>query len=395
MENKLHILINDESVGCSNGEPSVYSYFSDLQKPFIQVKNATQFDYLISTLPDSLNVAIWIHPNAEMKKNENVDTPGEASMTALALKDIEFTVISRYPDDVSDELLKEINKTPIKLGSIYKEIKNGKTVTIGSIKQKGKISSIKTLPNIEDVEIAVIAALYEDEFQSLKDFLEDEIPVPGFETLKIAKLKNSEKRILIDFQTKMGMVEATFLSTQISTLFSPKYIIMVGVCGGRATKGVNLLDIIIPNKVFDYQTGKYENGEFKPYLRTCNINNKKALDASDKIIKLMEDYVNTPLKSKCRTIKIRSRTLACGNIVVKTDGYLEDTISGFDEETEGVEMESFGVVRTTELIEDRKVNPIIIKSVMDFTEKSKNDKDKPNAAFFSACFTYFFIKDFL
>jgi hypothetical protein len=65
----------------------------------------------------------------------------------------------------------------------------------------------------------------------------------------------------------------------------------------------------------------------------------------------MEEYVNAPLKSKCKKINIRSRTLACGNVVVKTDGYLEDVISNLDEETEGVEMESFGVVRTTELLE--------------------------------------------
>jgi nucleoside phosphorylase len=395
MENILHILINDESVGNNTTEPSVFSYFNDLQKPFIQVKNANQFDYLISTLPESTNVAIWIHPNASLKKDENVDTPGEASMSALALKEIDFTVISRYPDDVSKELLAEIKKIPIKLGSIYKEIKNGKTITVGSIKRKGKIGSIPVIPNYENIDVAIIAALYEDEFTSLKEFIEDAIPVPGFETMKIVKLKNSEKKILFDFQTKMGMVEATYLSTQILSRFSPKYIIMVGVCGGRASKGINLLDILIPNKVFDYQTGKYENGEFKPYLRACNINNKKALDAADNILKLMEEYVNAPLKSKCKKINIRSRTLACGNVVVKTDGYLEDVISNLDEETEGVEMESFGVVRTTELLEDKRVTPIIIKSVMDFTEKSKNDKDKITAAYFSACFTYFLVRDYL
>jgi len=395
MENTLHILINDESVGNNTTDPSVFSYFNVLQKPFIQVKDANQFDYLISSLPESTEVAIWIHPNASLKKLENVDTPGEASMTALALKEIEFTVISRYPDDVSKELLADINKTPIKLGSIYKEIKNAKTMTVGDIRSKGKISSTAVIPSYEHIDVAIIAALYEDEFKSLKEFVEEEKPVEGFETMKIVKFKDCDKKVLIDFQTKMGMVEATYLSTQILARFSPKYLIMVGVCGGRATKGINLLDILIPSKVFDYQTGKYENGDFKPYLRACNINNKKAIDAADKILKSMEEYVSTPLKEKCKRVTIRSKTLACGNVVVKTDGYLETVISAFDEETEGVEMESFGVVRTTELLEDKKVTPIIIKSVMDFTEKSKNDKDKAAAAYFSACFTYFLVKDYL
>lgn len=109
----------------------------------------------------------------------------------------------------------------------------------------------------------------------------------------------------------------------------------------------------------------------------------------------MEDYVATPLKSKCKGIIVHNKTMACGNVVVKTDGYLEKTISAYDEETVAVEMESFGVVRTTELLEDKKVTPIIIKSVMDYTEKGKNDHDKANAAYFSACFTYFLVKDHL
>lgn len=403
MENILHILINDESYDNIPSEMNnldlkerpVYNYFDVLQLPFIQVKDANQFDYLISSLPETTKVAIWIHPNASMKKDKNIDTPGEASMTALALKEIDFTVVSRNPDDLSKELLADLNKVPVKLGIIYKEIKNAKVVTAGNIRSKGKISNAAAIPTYEHVDVAIIAALYEDEYKSLKEFLEDEKPVAGFETMKIAKLKNSDKKVLVDFQTKMGMVEATYLSTQILARFSPKYLIMVGVCGGRATKGINLLDILIPSKVFDYQTGKYENGDFKPYLRACNINNKKAIDAADKILKSMEEYVNTPLKEKCKRVIIRSKTLACGNVVVKTDGYLETVISAFDEETEGVEMESFGVVRTTELLEDKKVTPIIIKSVMDFTEKSKNDKDKTTAAYFSACFTYFLVKDYL
>ncbi|MCK4661703.1 MAG: hypothetical protein KAT68_02470 [Bacteroidales bacterium] len=271
---------------------------------------------------------------------------------------------------------------------------NEKIKTIQKI-SKESVGNHNNFDNF-NINIAIIAALYDDEFESLNEFIENQEDVPGFESLKIAKLRNSDKKVLVDFQSKMGMVEATYLSTQILAHFPIKYLIMIGVCGGRSTKKVKLLDLIIPNKVFDYQTGKYENGIFKPYLRDCNINNKRVISASQKVLKSMEEYINAPsLKAKCKNIKIHSKTLACGNVVVKTDGYLEDVISAFDEETQGVEMESFGVVRSTELLDDKKVNPIIIKSVMDYTEKDKNDNDKPNAAFFSACFTYFLVKDYL
>lgn len=395
MNNILHILINDESVGYNPADPSVYSFFADLKRPFIQIKNATQFAYLLSALPESTEIAIWVHPNASLKKSTNTDTPGEASMSSLALDNVDFNIISRYPDDVSKDLLTDLKKSAIKLGSLYKEIKDVKTVTVSSLRKKSKIGTISYSGINEQIDYAIIAALYDDEFSSLKEFLEDEKPILGFDTMKTYKLKNSDKRVLVDFQTRMGMVEATYLSTQIMSRFSPKYLIMVGVCGGRATKDVKLLDLIIPNKVFDYQSGKYDNGVFKPYLRVCNINNKKTISVSEQVLKSMEAYVNTPLKKKCKNITVHSKTLACGNIVVKTNGYLEDVISAFDEETQAVEMESFGVVRSTELIEDKRVIPIIIKSVMDYTEKDKNDSDKQNAAYLSACFAYFLIKDFL
>jgi len=395
IDNIFHILINDESLATDLFP--VFNFFDDLRIPFVQIKNNNQLDYLIHHLPDSTKVAIWVHPNAGVRNEKQINTPGEASAIALSIHKIDFILISRYPESVSEKLSNQIGKNAIDLNELSEAVKNVKPILVSDLKKSSQ--SIAETTNFyeqnADVEVAIIAALYDDEFVSLKEFIVDEISVPGFETMKIVKFKDSEKKVLVDFQTKMGMVEATYLSTQILARFSPKYLIMVGVCGGRATKEIKLLDILIPSKVFDYQTGKYENGKFKPYLRVCNINNKRAISVSSSVLKSMEDYVNTPLKAKCKAITIRSKTLACGNVVVKTNGYLEDVISGYDEETEGVEMESFGVVRATELLEDKKVTPIIIKSVMDFTETNKNDKDKENAAFLSACFTYFLVKDHL
>ncbi len=276
----------------------------------------------------------------------------------------------------------------------YHQIQSNLAERIVPVYTKKEITGSSLAPLT--VDIAVIAALYEGEYTSMRGFLEDAKKIDGFESLLYAKLKNSEKRILIDFQQKMGMVEATALSTIIIKQFSPKYLIMVGVCGGRASKGVKLLDLIIPSKVFDYQTGKYHNGEFKPYLRSCNINNKRVLAAKDEILKSIEDYVgHTPLKDKLKTISVHNKSMACGNIVVKTKDYIDNVISSADEETEGVDMESYGVARTSEMVENAKTTAIIIKSVMDYTDPDKNDKDKDNAAYFSACFTYFLIKDHL
>jgi len=247
-----------------------------------------------------------------------------------------------------------------------------------------------------DISIAIISALYDDEFENLKEFFIEESSVDGFETLKIAKIKGTDKRILIDFQEKMGMVDASALSTQIIAKFPLKYLIMTGVCGGRYSKDVRLLDLVIPNKVFDYQTGKFDNGVFKPYSRSCSINNKKAVSAIDNIRASMKEFVSgAGLKKKVNDFKVHSRSMACGSVVIKTNDFLEMDISSLDEEVQAVEMESYGVARAAELYRSKNVTPLIIKGVMDYTEKDKTDKNKTEAAYFSACFMYFLIKDYL
>lgn len=247
----------------------------------------------------------------------------------------------------------------------------------------------------KDISAAIICALYKDEYTSLKQFVDIIEPVDGYKTLQYAKLIDSNKTVLIDFQAKMGMVDATSLSTQITEEFSPKYLIMVGVCGGRASKHVNLLDIIIPDTVYDYMTGKYENGVFEPYLRVSNLDIKSIKLYSDDIKAKMIQKCQGGLKSKCERINFHHNSLACGNVIVKTDGVLDGAIAKYDEQVVGVEMESYGVARAVELANNIKPKVLIIKSVMDFTEKDKNDNVKEDAAFLSACYTYYLVKDYL
>lgn len=399
MKQPLHILINDESIGDS--QFSVFEFFATQRREFVQVKDANQFDYLIEALSPETEIAVWVHPNADAKKRSNLGTtPGEASISAMVTRKIEFNVVSRYPNDVSQEMLDSIGKRAIPLGSLYEKIDSVQTTTVARIRKASKdetsLSSAPVAPFAEvHVDVAIIAALYEDEYESMRDFLEDVQPVQGFQSMVVAKLKGTCIKVVVDFQATMGMVDAAYLSTQIVNMFSPKHLIMIGVCGGRATKGVKLLDILIPSKVFDYATGKFEQGVFKPYMRQGIIKNKKIRAASKDVLIKMLDHVPHTLKEKCQAINVHTKALACGNFVVKTDNYLENVISANDEETQGVEMESYGVVRVTELLENKHVEPIIIKAVMDYTEKDKTDTNKKDAAYFSACFTYFFVKDHL
>lgn len=406
MNHVLHIVINDESL-MTNLEMPMCKFLEDLNLHFLQIKDVRQFDKLLEYLPDEQEVMVWVHPNAEQKKVSSLPNSGEAAALALKTrKGIAFNLLSRYPSDIGSNFLKQIGKEAVNVTDVNTVIEDSMPQRVKDLRKPGEALPVKAekiiLPEVpktlseEVFDVAIIAALYDDEYTSLKEFLdiEEEI-VPGFETLKKATVKGTDKRVLVDFQSKMGMIDAAVLSTQIVDRFKPSYLVMVGVCGGRAQKGVSLRDILIPQKVFDYQSGKYEAGVFKPYMRAVELKNKKISTYYDDVLKKMKDYVQIPSKEECGKIKVHKRSLACGNVVVKTTGYLDGEIARYDEEVEGVEMESFGVVRAAVLAYSCNVQPIIIKAVMDYTEMDKSDKDKAGAAYYSACFAYFLIKDYL
>jgi len=396
MSNPLNIFINEDVLE-SGGSSDKFSDRLDRGKlEYLQVKNLDQFDRLISVLKDDIEVVIWVHPNNAMRKSLGFSSTAEQDI-AYALKkrgNIKFNLVTRMIDDDMTKLAKDLGVNVYKTSDIWDEI--GKIPSQKASLIKAEIESksgVRIKPKLPKVDYAIICALYEDEFEMVEDFLENAKIVPGFDSCKIGTLKGSDKKVLIDFQVQMGMVNCAVLTTQILELANPKYLILCGVCGGRKAKKVNILDLIIPNKVFEYHTGKYENGKVKPYLRVSNINNKAAIQAKTKILEEMKKYVNPPLKTAISNIKVHTKTMACGNWVVKGK-LLEQSIAKKDEEVVGLEMESYGFATAAELCES-KTKVFVIKSVMDLTDSTKNDANKTFAGFISACYAYFLIKDHL
>lgn len=393
MNNILHILINDESVGNDSSDPSVFSFFDDLKRPFIQIKNANQFDYLIHALPDSTEVAIWIHPNASLKKSANVDTPGEASMSALALDEVDFNVISRYPDDVSKELLTDIEKNAIKLGSLYKEIKNAKTTTIAKLKAKSKNSSNKS----DEFDFAIVTALFDDEFQSVLDIFK----MQKHETLKLGD-KNiytgtfdsfPNKKILAVYQSEVGRTDASSIVTDVIKEFNPRYIFMTGVCGGDAD--IPLGSVVIAKFVFTFDKGKITDKGFFRELEFVKIHEgslRHIRESSEKTLAEVKSkiignkYISEKYKDfNFQELKAIIDPVACSSAVIDKENYFSEVIKTIDRKATAVEMESYGIARGAETTNSGKTRSVIIKSVMDNTT-GKNDKAKSFASYTSALY---------
>ncbi len=184
--------------------------------------------------------------------------------------------------------------------------------------------------------------------------------------------------IILVKQDQMGMVDAAYTASRIIHQHNPDYLLMAGVCGGRRLK-VNMFDIIIPAKVYDFSFGSLENGKF--FQRDLDAKMDEQLinflrsPKNVKIIKAgMLALVDTSHEDKekyVRNVDIHFDVMACGPWVVKTEGFLNDLGEEKNNLIRGLEMESYSIGRVYEMYKNKGLRSLVVKSVMDFTDEKK------------------------
>ncbi|MDR1554086.1 MAG: hypothetical protein LBS69_11620 [Prevotellaceae bacterium] len=266
-------------------------------------------------------------------------------------------------------------------------------------------------------DYAIITALYENEFEAVEKLfdLEKEINTDTY-PYRVLKLKESDKRVVACFSTKTGMVEASIIATEMIHKFTPKYILMPGVCGG--SEKTKFGSVIIAEKVFLFQKGKLsdlkeeiESGK-QLYYEGKDFDKTKVQDSQgnniDVIIEKFEGElenidIDTNLVSKLKPklkeietkinepyaenekIEVQLKPMACSIMVINKEDYFNKNILPKDRDTKAVEMESYGVARAAKIANGGKTKWLIFKSVMDKTQL-KNDDYKAKAAYTSAQF---------
>lgn len=288
-----------------------------------------------------------------------------------------------------------IGKTssPERIEEIINKGKTKRDILKGAKKRKPLTSKTEDIK----CDVVIVTALFEKEFEQVKHIInidEKTSKRVGTTSTKYGKLKNSNLSVIVDYQQKMGVVDASILAASLTAKYNPKLLVMTGVCGSRTTKNVNIGDIIIPNEVYDYQTGKYEDGVYKPYSYRAPIEPaliSYAREWKDEIMRSIEDSSETQ-RQKIKTTEVHFDIMACGSLVIKTDGVLENIAESLDEKTVAVEMESYGIARICNLDPYKNTTKsIIIKGSMDGTGISKSDDPKEWAAQISAKFAHHYL----
>lgn len=252
------------------------------------------------------------------------------------------------------------------------------------------------ISSIENYDIAIICALESELCQVIKMYNSNsELKIKNskyiFNSGLITTPHKKSIKTISAFTNKMGFVDTTQLTSELIIRFNPKYIIMTGVCGGRKSQGVNIGDIILPQNIFAYQFGKDTVNGFEHDMvnestddHIIQVSKKIALEVTRKIF----DSWNG---EKDRQIKLSNESLASGTAVINKLDMLEREISKQDRKLVAVDMESYAVMRAARLLSKFNVEPIVIKSVMDFTEHKDRISNKSYASFTSTSFMYFLL----
>lgn len=158
---------------------------------------------------------------------------------------------------------------------------------------------------------------------------------------------------------------------------------MPGVLGGKP-KDTSIGDIVVSTKVFTIDKGKLTEEEFKREIESANTNSAYITAFKrdkDKAI----NYIKTNDPTRKNNINIHFEPIACVRQVIDQKGFFIENVSTVERKAIALEMESYGIARACELVNDGKTVPLIIKAVMDNT-RDKTDGAKTYASWTSAMF---------
>ncbi len=212
--------------------------------------------------------------------------------------------------------------------------------------------------------------------------------------------QGSTFKIIASCVNKPGSIATSIFSTMMYQVFGIEYLFMVGFAAGFKSKSLRLGDVVVAESIQDYGTGKIidEVGELKilkeihqlpgnPSL--ISIANRTAVDASIRANLNKDIEVANLKKNKRDQVEVYVSPTVCGPYVVANKEVMKE-LKGDSRKLQALDMEGFGLYLSSYFL-DKKC--LWIKGVSDFADQKKKDDYHKAAAFASARFLYYLIKE--
>jgi adenosylhomocysteine nucleosidase len=193
----------------------------------------------------------------------------------------------------------------------------------------------------------------------------------------------------------MGLVSAAVTTSKVIQFFSPKIIAMSGICAGIKDKS-EMGQIVIGRHSWDYQSGKWNDGEFEFEAYSVEIDENvrlqlSALSDEEKLLDELESGLECP---RPKRTKPKIAPIASGSAVLAQAEKIEE-IEKQHRKAAAVDMETYGVYRAAHLSCHTGLRFFSAKAVVDFGDSIKNDEFQEYGAIVSARFVERALRRFL
>ncbi len=221
----------------------------------------------------------------------------------------------------------------------------------------------------ETYNYLVVAALQEElnEFYKLEKSFKKKVEKDGGAFEIEMNCNGITIKILTYSPNNMGMpITATHLM-DIVLKHNPIYTLMIGTCACLNNKH-NLGDVLVPDRIFSYESGKYENGDFMPdYL---------AHSASGKLRKQAE-LLKSILGKKIKFNVTTDEDFCSGAAVIDDKKIVSKILKNGSRKLSGLDMESYAVACMNTLFKGEK-DLLVIKGISDFANKKSESEIRGN-----------------
>jgi nucleoside phosphorylase len=247
------------------------------------------------------------------------------------------------------------------------------------------------------IDFAIITALPE-EFAALQKLLpnlaEDKQqgnPEVWYRT-RLEGVNGASYSIVAAFQTQMGPLQASVLTSKIIERWDPSYIILIGIAGSFH-KEVKLADVIVSQQVFYYDPGKVTEGdiEYRPEGYPCSVTlvrQAQALSLDNSAFNRWQLEANQSATAKARASGAKSSmnalrvhspavhfgTVASGSLVIASKKKQAKLLS-LHGKIIGTEMEGAGLLHET-FAREIPTPAIVVKGISDHADSGKARADE-------------------
>jgi len=180
------------------------------------------------------------------------------NITILNKDDIEL--IEKELSEINQKLQDHIEHIKKGLSEISPELETEQQNIKSKTKDVSNKLSQESSSYESEIEYAIITALEDDEMEKVLPFIDKISEINNtnhFIEVGVLK-KNPKKRVVYASQHNTGMVDASILASELILRFKPKFLIMVGVLGGKPID-TSIGDVVIATKVFEIDKGKIKN----------------------------------------------------------------------------------------------------------------------------------------